>query len=87
MLDNLSKIQEESDNTSKFETVDGKPHLLSQDYNYAHVAAKFAGAEIASTIINSQDIANSLIQKYGSIPVLITSEGFVTSTTAIAKYI
>lgn len=61
--------------------------MLSQDYTYAHAAAKFAGVEIQTTLINTQEIAKGLIENYGSIPVLVTEEGAINGTTAIAKHL
>lgn len=56
------------------------------DFGFAHVAAKFAGVDYKATVLSDQGEVKKTIHEEGSVPVLRTSEGTITTSSAIARY-
>lgn len=60
--------------------------LYTPNYNFAHVAAKFAGVDVQTTLLKTNDEVKELTQSEGSVPVFKGEHGTITGTTAIARY-
>jgi len=60
--------------------------LYTPNYNFAHVAAKFAGVDVKTTILHEDSEVKKLIHEEGSVPVFKDEHGTITGTTAIARY-
>jgi len=50
------------------------------------LAARFAGVDFKSVALKSQAEVKKVVHEEGSVPVLRTSEGSITTTTAIARH-
>lgn len=55
-------------------------------YGFAHLAARFAGVEYKSTVLSDMGQVKKIINDEGSVPVLKTQEGNITTSSAIARY-
>ena len=60
--------------------------LYTPNYNFAHVVAKFAGIDVKTTILKTNEEVKELIQSEGSVPVFKDEHGTITGSIAIARY-
>lgn len=56
-------------------------------YSYVHLAAKFAGVGYKATALDNEGQIKKVIHEEGSVPVLKTSEGSITTSLAISRHL